>query len=431
MVSRGNRHHAAISGGTKRVVSCANPRSEVMESLRWARQLLATGRARAQEIAICAGSTDEWDDHFLTLAKGASLPIHFSNGIPALSTRDGQACASLADLLGNGLSQDRVRRLFDHAIGRGRLLKEMRRDWAIGISPEAGLFQIEHWQRALADSTNRSRLDQNARTLIERALRLLARGLAAAEEAGEEFLGSSARMLWHRALRSAPADALSLSLQSLRVTDESEAGTTIVWCPATHLVGAPRPCVWLLGLTSGTWPGKPREDPLLPENLLARKILDPDPFGDKQRRAFEIICAHASVDCMISLTRRSSQGGLLPSSPLLAGYPKATALKRGRIPQHAFSETDRLLARPQDAAESPRFRSAMRCWSDWNTAKVTEHDGLMRAHHPIIERALLRTQSGNLARPSVAGPLGFVWRYALGWRATPILEEPLSLDARA
>lgn len=83
--------------------------------MRWARQLLATGRARAQEIAICAASTDEWDDYMLTLAKGASLPIHLSSGLPALSTGEGQACAALADVLLNGLSQDRVRRLFDQA----------------------------------------------------------------------------------------------------------------------------------------------------------------------------------------------------------------------------------------------------------------------------------------------------------------------------
>lgn len=418
-------------GARARVVTCANPRSEVMECLRWARQLLATGRACAHEIAICAASTDEWDDHLVTLAKGESFPIHFSNGLPALSTRDGQACASLADLLVNGLSQDRVRRLFDHAVGRGQLLRSVRRDWAVGISPEAGLFQLEHWERAFADSANRSRLDENERTAIESALKLLARGLAAAEQAGEELLGSSASSIWHRALTSAPADALSLSLQFLRLTDDSEAGASIVWCPATHLVGAPRPYVWLLGLTSGTWPQRPREDPLLPDHLLPRKTLDPDPIGDRQRRAFEIIRLRASQDCTISRSRRGSEGGLLPASPLLAGYPKATALKRGRIPQHAFSETDRLLARPQDAREKPRIRSALSCWSDWNLAEITPHDGRVRDHHSLIKQTLLRTQSATSLARLLRDPLGFIWRYALGWRAPAMVEEPLSLDARA
>jgi hypothetical protein len=34
--------------------------------------------------------------------------------------REGQACAALADVLLNGLSQDRVRRLFGRAAGRSQ-----------------------------------------------------------------------------------------------------------------------------------------------------------------------------------------------------------------------------------------------------------------------------------------------------------------------
>lgn len=413
------------------LVSCANPRSEVIESLRWARQLLASGKARAQEIAICAASTDEWDDHLLTLTKGAGLPMHLSNGLPAMSTREGQACASLADVLLNGLSQDRVRRLFGHAIGQCRLLKELRRDWAIGISPDAGLFQIDHWRRALTNAATRRAPDASVTTIVEGALELLSRGISVAADAGEEFLGPGARLLWQRALKSAPADALGLSLQTLRLTDASEAGASIVWCPATHLVGAPRPYVWLLGLTSGTWPRRPREDPLLPDHLLSRHILDPDPIGDQQRRAFELICAHASGACLISRSRRSAQGGLLPISPLLARLGPAKTLKRGRIPQHAFSETDRLLARPQDAAEAPRIRAAMSCWADWTDAKVTAHDGRIREHHPVIDAALRRPQSATSLGRLLRDPLAFVWRYALGWQAPAMIEEPLSLDARA
>src|SRR5207253_9110847 len=139
---------------------CASPRTEVIEALRWARQLLSTGGAQAQEIAICAASTDEWDDHLITLARGAGLPIHFSNGLPALSTREGQACASLADLLMNGLSQDRVRRLFNHAVGRCSHLTNVRWDWAAGIRPDAGLFQLEHWEQALANDREQERTAQ-------------------------------------------------------------------------------------------------------------------------------------------------------------------------------------------------------------------------------------------------------------------------------
>ena len=82
------------------------------------RELIASGRARPEEIAVCATATEDWDDHMLVLAADAGLPLHFSHGVPALASREGQACAALADVLLNGLSQDRVRRLFGHAAGR-------------------------------------------------------------------------------------------------------------------------------------------------------------------------------------------------------------------------------------------------------------------------------------------------------------------------
>jgi hypothetical protein len=366
----------------------------------------------------------------ITLARGADLPVHFSNGVLALSTREGQACASLADLLMNGLSQDRVRRLFDHGVGHSRHLKKLSRGWAVGISPDAGLFQVDHWRRALAEASTRGSQEQDLTAIVMSALEILVRGVDAAEEAGAEFLAPSAQLLWQRALKSAPADAMMLSLQQLRLTDDSEAGTSIAWCPAMHLVGAPRPHVWLLGLTSGTWPRKSREDPLLSDHLLSRKILDPDPIGNRQRRAFELIRAGATAACMISYSRRSAQGGNLPASPLIATYPKATLLRRGRVPQHAFSETDRLLARPQDAVKSPQILSALGCWSDWSVPRITAHDGLVREHHPVIERVLQQTQSATSLALLLRDPLAFVWRYALGWLAPATVEEPLSLDAR-
>jgi hypothetical protein len=97
------------------VISCATPRAEAIEALRWMRELIAVGRARPEEIAICATATEDWDDHMLVLAADARLPLHFSHGVPALASREGQACAALADVLLNGLSQDRVRRLLGSA----------------------------------------------------------------------------------------------------------------------------------------------------------------------------------------------------------------------------------------------------------------------------------------------------------------------------
>lgn len=103
-----------------------------MEALRWARQLLATGEVKAEDIAIAATSTQEWDDHFLAYAKSAALPVHFSHGVPALSTADGQTCAALADILNNGLTQERVWRLIRRLPARP-FACSLPDDWFAGI----------------------------------------------------------------------------------------------------------------------------------------------------------------------------------------------------------------------------------------------------------------------------------------------------------
>ena len=125
----------------------ADPRAEVVEALRWARALLSRDDVLACDIAITAASPSAWDDHFLVLANEAALPVHFSHGVPALSTRDGQACAALADVLIGGLSQDRVRRLINRLPGDVKSM--IPGDWSTGLSRRAGLFTVEHWSRAL------------------------------------------------------------------------------------------------------------------------------------------------------------------------------------------------------------------------------------------------------------------------------------------
>src|SRR6185312_1774529 len=66
----------------------------------------------------------------------------------------------------------------------------------------------------------------------------------------------------------------------------------------------------------------------------------------------------------------------------------------------------------------------------WSAPRVTGHDGLVREHHPVIEAVLQQTHSATSLALLLRDPLAFVWRYALGWFAPAIVEEPLSLDAR-
>ncbi len=73
--------------------------------------------------------------------------------------------------------------------------------------------------------------------------------------------------------------------------------------------------------------------------------------------------------------------------------------------------------------------SAIGCWHDWHRDGITPHDGLTRADHPAILTALERIQSASSLRLLLRNPLGFVWRYGLGWRAPESGDEPLILDA--
>lgn len=413
------------------LVSCATPHAEVIEALRWVRELIAAGRARPEEIAICATSTADWDDHMLILAADAGLPLHFSHGVPALASREGQACAALADVLLNGLSQDRVRRLVGHARGRSSALHDLPPNWAQGLRSGAALFELDQWRRALEEVRHdRDDAIDVGQALIP-VLDCLAQGSDAAEQAGNLLLGTAARELWTEALRRAPPEALEFSLQELRVPDGRDAGACAVWCPASHLAGAPRPWVRLLGMTTRSWPRRAGEDPLIPSHILSRDTLDSDPITEQDRRTFRIINAHASGGCVLSRSRRNAQGGLLSASPLLpSGIPTAV-LKRARIPSHAFSETDRLLARPEEAAAWQPLLAADTCWRNWRSHTVTGHDGRVKKDHPIVAQAIDQVQSATSLRLMLRDPLAFVWRYALGWRAPVDDDQPLTIDARA
>src|SRR4029077_10605920 len=91
--------------------SCASPRHEALEAMRWARELIASGRARPEQIAIATASPEEWDDHFLALSEMSGLDLHFVHGRKVLTIPEGQLAAALGELLLRGFSQARMTRL--------------------------------------------------------------------------------------------------------------------------------------------------------------------------------------------------------------------------------------------------------------------------------------------------------------------------------
>ncbi|WP_082766202.1 PD-(D/E)XK nuclease family protein [Paramesorhizobium deserti] len=409
---------------------CADPHSEVVEALRWARELIATGRAKPEEIAIATAAPGAWDESMQTLVASAELPVHFSHGTPILSTVDGQACAALAELLGQGLSQERVRRWLAHSAGRCAALAALPEHPLAGIQAQVHLNDLVHWRRAL-DLAQGQRTDgaRPALSLLP-ALELTSRGWAAAEEAGQRLLPASAARVWSVALRAGPAEALAFSLAALRIPDGAEPGNSVVWCPAAHLAGAPRRFVRLIGLTAGGWPRGVSSDPLLPDHILS---LDDDQAPTRpqlDRRSFASIVRHAE-NLSLSYSRRNGRGGLQTPSPLLPANLTPVRLARQRVPEHAFSEADRLAARPEEARQSPRIARAVGCWQARRSAEASAHDGIIQADHPVVIRALDQPQSATSLRRLLRDPQGFVWRYALGWREAVVTDQAFDLDPRA
>lgn len=405
---------------------------EAIEALRWARQLVASGAARPSEIAIACVSPSEFDDHLLALRSDANLDLHFAHGVKVTVSRDGQAAAALADVLLRGITQRRFRRLVALAAGTGGPFSELPEGWQQVLPADAPLSSTQSWAKLLNRLTAADWPDGNdhageLRPIVE----LLQQGRAQAPAAGEALLRGRALAIWRKALAAGPAASLDLTLQSMREDDGLEACESIVWMPASYLAASPRPYVRLLGLNSSRWPRRIAEDPLLSDHIIPRTQLDPLPVSEGDRRDFETILRTTEREVVLSYSRRDSDGRLLGRSGLLQGMPDAAYLRRHRQAEHAFSETDRLVARPTEFRQHVQAVSAIRCWRNWIRPDLTENDGLIRAEHPIALAILDRLQCASSLSLLLRNPLGFVWRYGLGLREPELSSEPLMLEPMA
>lgn len=294
----------------------------------------------------------------------------------------------------------------------------------------AALLALRDWERVLG-KLQASGGAADAASVLLPLLRVLARGPAAAAEAGMLLLRGRSRSIWQTALRAAPPHAVELAPQNIRLADESDPADSVVWGPAGHIAASPRRWVRLLGLTSGGWPRSGTEDAILPDHVVPARQLDPDPVTEADRRCFAVIVGSATGGLVLSRSRRNAQGNRSGQSPLLAAGQKTRALARARVPEHAFSESDRLMARQSEAAEGDGAQSALRCWRSWHVSALTPHDGQFGGKHPGIARALARTQSPTSLQLLLRGPLGYVWKYALGWWAPTEPERPLTIAPEA
>lgn len=201
--------------------------------------------------------------------------------------------------------------------------------------------------------------------------------------------------------------------------------------PASALAASPRRFVRLIGMNSSRWPRGISEDRLISDHIIPTAELDPLPVGAADRRDFETILATTSGQIVMSRARRDSEGRLLGRSALLSPASEEIYIRRNAVPAHAFSETDRLMARPDEFARDSQAISATTAWRNWHRKEITPHDGLVRADHPLLQAILGRTQSASSLRLLLRSPLGFVWRYGMRLRTPESGADPLVLDALA
>ena len=414
-------------------VSAATAYHEAVEAMRWVRELLASGRAEPADIAIASATPGEYDDHLLALRADANLDLHFVHGVTVTACREGQAAAALADILLRGLSQTRMRRLNTLLRAHAGPFADLPEGWTRILPASAPLPSPEAWTRLIDGLSATDWPDGNGHgPALAGIVDLLSRGLEAAGEAGETLLRGHAREIWRRALTEGPAASLDLTLETLRQDDGIDPCVSVCWMPANALAAAPRRFVRLLGLNSARWPRAMVEDRLLSDHIVPTAELDPLPVAAADRRDFATILATTERKIVLSRARRGEDGRLLGRSTLLLQIEAPeTYVPRNRVPGHAFSETDRLTARPDEFRRVPQAVAASDCWFDWLREEITPHDGVIRPDHPVIRAILERTQSASSLRMLLRNPLGFVWRYGLGWRAPESGEDPLVLDSLA
>lgn len=413
-------------------VSASTAYHEAIEALRWARQLVASGAADPAEIAIASVTPADYDDHFLALRADANLDLHFVHGVKITACREGQAAAALADILVRGPSQTRMRRLSSLLAAYPGPFQALPAGWTRILPADAPLASPQAWTHLLNRLTAADWPDEiDHGPALREIIGLLSQGVAAAEAIGEALLNGRTLAIWRKALLAGPAASLDLTLETLKQDDGLDACVSVAWMPASALAASPRRFVRLLGLNSSRWPRGISEDRLLSDHIIPTAELDPLPVGAADRRDFATILATSERQVVLSRARRDSDGRLLGRSTLLQGQPDEIYLRRNRVPDHAFSETDRLTARPQEFRALPQAVSAAACWRNWLREEITPHDGLVRADHPVIQAILARTQSASSLRKLLRNPLGFVWHYGLRWRAPESGDDPLVLDALA
>ena len=413
------------------IVSAPTPFHEVMEAMRWMRSLIASGTAKPEEIAIATVSPNVYDDYFLSLQSDANLDLHFVHGIKTTVRKDGQAAAALADIVVRGLSLSSFRRLIS-VCHDTEIFKPFPNQWEQLVLPsDIPLSSDISWEKFLNQldaSKWPNRKDYTPQ--LKEIVYLLLNGTDSVQNLGKKFLTGRALSIWEKAIDSGPTESIDRFIETKKHCDDFESCATAVWTPAAEIASSPRPFVRLIGLNSSQWPRKSAEDRLIPDHIIENGVLDPLPINLADRRDFQTIMYTTEKQLFISYARRETGGRLFGRSPLLSGFnvEKDTYLRATATPIHAFSESDRLMARPEEFKNLPQPKNAKNCWFNWYKPEITANDGLLRADHPLILKILDRTQSASSLKLLLRNPIAYLWNYGFKWVEPERISEPLTLE---
>lgn len=418
-VTRSNPMSPNVTAAT-----CANARHEVVEAIRWIRQLMIDG-VDGSEIAVATTTTSAYDDIFTAAAAEASLKIHFVHGVSSIHTVDGQACAALADILRRGVSQKRVRRLIE-LCGHSDMLTSLPEDWHKHLKQDAALTTFERWDDALKKQSAIT-----TREVLLPFIKVLVDDIKNASKIGKAVLSGKARDIWERALRDGPAHALDQTIPAIRAKDDLNPLLHPCFMSAENLASSPRRYVRLIGMTSHAWPRFDSEDALIPDHVIPSSKLNPIPLHILDEADWDTICKTSSY-ISLSWPRRDGDGRKCEPSGILPAIVLANAVElgRSRIAENTMSEGDRLFCRPEEFSNMAIAKRANSVIRNWYSDEWTEHDGIVNDNHPRIIATLNRVQSATSLRKMLRDPISFVWQYCLGFRAPEYEDEPLLVDPR-
>ena len=294
-------------------VSAATAYHEAVEAMRWARQLLASGRTEPADIAIASATPTDYDDHLLALRADASLDLHFVHGVKVTASREGQAAAALADVLLRGLSQTRMRRLNTLLRAYPGPFENLPEGWTRILPADAPLSSADAWTRLIDRITAADWPDGNDHDpALAAIVSLLSQGIEAAEEAGETLLRGQVQTIWRKALqrwrgripRPHPGDAEAGRRSRSLCLGLLDAG---------ERAGGPRP-----GASSDCWASTPRagraawlRTASFPTTSCPRPSSIPLPIAAADRRDFATILATTESQVVLSRARRDDEGRLL------------------------------------------------------------------------------------------------------------------------